>query len=553
MRSTSSLRNAGFCSTSASSSMALGSASLSVFSRTRLVSLPEPAASSMACSSSSAASWVVVRERVPSVTMLETNPARPALAGGSPFTPVPKRMSMETMGTAWSSLTNTRAPFLSLRSTGTGASNRSCPGSGGGFWARKGASGGSGKRGGPDCVVSPGCDPGLGAGAGLACSAWPAASAARRSPARSVFVIAVSSRRSRGLFTGRHGGELQPPVVRKVLAGEGLDRLRRHRPIPGQIAREIAGILEPRLVSVEEVRPRAGALHRSDLAGDDLELGALHFVRADALLLHLVDRLLQERAQLRRGVARPGRRAHLDPSAQAQRGVVRVDAAGHLLVQDEQLVQARSLATGEDLAEHVPGGLVVVEGLEAVPDHLEAGKLGEPILQRLLHHRRDGRGLDVRLLDLRPAGDVGEVLLDQTLGSRRIEVPDQHQRGVVRPVIAAEEVAHVVERGSLDLLDASDGALEVRMRQGVQKVAHALLRGTVGDVVDPLVALVAHHVALDLELLLVERREQESHPIAPQPERGGQLVGGDGLVIVGAIEAGRAVHPRSPDLLQDGV
>ena len=83
----------------------------------------------------------MVRVLVPSVTMLATNPASPALPRASPFTPVAKRTSMETIGTACSSLTSTRAPLRSLRSTGTGASKRSFPGSGGGFSARNGASG----------------------------------------------------------------------------------------------------------------------------------------------------------------------------------------------------------------------------------------------------------------------------------------------------------------------------------------------------------------------------------------------------------------------------
>src|SRR5205823_3780962 len=63
-------------------------------------------------------------------------------------------------------------------------------------------------------------------------------------------------------------------------------------------------------------------------------------------------------------------------------------------------------------------------------------------------------------------------------------------------------------------------------------------------------ALVAHYVALDAQLLLVQGGQHETHPLALLPQRRGKLVGGDGLVVVGAVEVGRSVI-GAPDGFQD--
>src|SRR5207248_454106 len=102
---------------------------------------------------------------------------------------------------------------------------------------------------------------------------------------------------------------------------------------------------------------------------------------------------------------------------------------------------------------------------------------------------------------------------------REVQVADQDERGVVGPVVLAEERADVVQRGALDLGDHPDDALVVWVRRGIEQIAEPLLRRTVRDVVHALALLVAHHVALDLQLLLVQGGEQEAHPVALQPQR----------------------------------
>ena len=84
--------------------------------------------------------------------------------------------------------------------------------------------------------------------------------------------------------------------------------------------------------------------------------------------------------------------------------------------------------------------------------------------------------------------------------------------------------------------------------RGIEQLVQALARPAVGLVVHPLAALVHHHRALVFEARLGDRRQQEPHAVGLQPEPEVQVVGGQGLVVVGAIEPGRAVgHPA--DLL----
>ena len=64
------------------------------------------------------------------------------------------------------------------------------------------------------------------------------------------------------------------------------------------------------------------------------------------------------------------------------------------------------------------------------------------------------------------------------------------------------------------------------MAFGVEGLADALVQQAVGHVVHALGALVLDRVALDFELLLGHRVEQEAHAVGLQPEQLLQLVGG---------------------------
>jgi len=83
---------------------------------------------------------------------------------------------------------------------------------------------------------------------------------------------------------------------------------------------------------------------------------------------------------------------------------------------------------------------------------------------------------------------------------------------------------------------------------GEEEIAEAQPRRAVRTVVVALPLLVRDHVALDAELLLVERVEQVAHPVRLDPERCGELVRGHHLEVVGAVEAGGPVDAAGPML-----
>ena len=69
----------------------------------------------------------------------------------------------------------------------------------------------------------------------------------------------------------------------------------------------------------------------------------------------------------------------------------------------------------------------------------------------------------------------------------------------------------------------------------------ALGGAAVGLVVDPLPALVHDHVALGVEVLLGEGGQEEAHAVRFEPEAEVEVMGRQGLVVVGAVVPGGAV------------
>ncbi len=84
---------------------------------------------------------------------------------------------------------------------------------------------------------------------------------------------------------------------------------------------------------------------------------------------------------------------------------------------------------------------------------------------------------------------------------------------------------------------------------GEEKLEQTLHGATIGLVVDPLAALVHHHLPLVLELLGGQSGEEESHPVRLEPEREIEVARGEGLVVVRAVVPGRSIGDAT-DLLQ---
>src|SRR5207302_11349428 len=85
------------------------------------------------------------------------------------------------------------------------------------------------------------------------------------------------------------------------------------------------------------------------------------------------------------------------------------------------------------------------------PTHIYARQL-DLISYHGMALRADGRSGCTDFGDRRARRDRTEVFFHQSLGLTRIEVAGDSQAGVVGRVVLAEELAHVIQAGSLDVM-----------------------------------------------------------------------------------------------------
>jgi len=91
------------------------------------------------------------------------------------------------------------------------------------------------------------------------------------------------------------------------------------------------------------------------------------------------------------------------------------------------------------------------------------------------------------------------------------------EHGVVGAVPGGEELADVIQRGGAEVFHRADGGPVVRVVGVEPEVQQALEGGAVGDVVVALAALFLDHLALDVELLLRQSREEKAHAVRLHP------------------------------------
>ncbi len=134
---------------------------------------------------------------------------------------------------------------------------------------------------------------------------------------------------------------------------------------------------------------------------------------------------------------------------------------------------------------------------------------------------------------------------------RLVHVAGHGQDRVVRPVPGPEERGHVIEAGRVQVLHRADRRVVVGMLRREDRRHELLVERAVRPVVVALALLVLDHLALVVEVLLVERVEQRRHPVRLEPEADLDLVRRHRLEVVGAVEVGaRVVDPAGP--LHDG-
>ena len=132
-----------------------------------------------------------------------------------------------------------------------------------------------------------------------------------------------------------------------------------------------------------------------------------------------------------------------------------------------------------------------------------------------------------------------------------VAVARDAQHRVVGRVVGAEERLDVVERGGVEVLHRADRRVVVRVLLGEQVAEDLLVPRPVRPVVVAPALLVLHDLALVVEVLLAQRVEQRPHPVRLEPERELQLVRGQRLEVVRAVEPGRAVE-RPAGALDEG-
>ena len=234
-----------------------------------------------------------------------------------------------------------------------------------------------------------------------------------------------------------------------------------------------------------------------------------------------------------------------EQSRDLQRRLSGPHRVGDALAIDQPLVQPRRLAATEDLADQAEVFGIVGAVRRRVPVALPA-RLGHLVVHGLaaaFGARRDPFAGPCE----RGAGrDVPEELLRLRARGGDVEVAGQHQHGVGRTVIGAEPLADVVERRRVQILHRADRQRPVRVPGGKTGAKdgfwHAAER--------PVFALpffVLHDAALFVEPALVDDAEQVAHAVRLEPERQVECRGRDVLEIVGAVEAGRAVHAGRTD------
>ena len=123
----------------------------------------------------------------------------------------------------------------------------------------------------------------------------------------------------------------------------------------------------------------------------------------------------------------------------------------------------------------------------------------------------------------RGTGRVGlrhaaQVLLHQLGRLLGVEVPDDHQRRVVRDVVGAEEITHVLDRRRLEILHAADGRVLVGMDRE-RLVVDDFVQPPVGLILDAHAPLFLDHFALGLEHLLVDAQRGQAIGFEPEHER----------------------------------
>ncbi len=285
-----------------------------------------------------------------------------------------------------------------------------------------------------------------------------------------------SLRRCRGLPGYRMHDDAS--IRREVLLRKREGGCRRHGTVAEDVLLEIVRRPEIVVVHVQPVGDAAKPaqpLEAADDAGLDrvarlLELGGRGRLRPEQGEL-LINGLLE----LLGGVTRARGGVDLKHGAEDQRVLTGRHVLGDLLFVDQFLEQAARSTAAKNGGHHLGVGVARLENRRGQPCHGDSRQLDAPG-NHLPAFRGDRRRLS---LDRRHRGTAlqrAEVLFDQLLRRRDIDIADDRHACVVRGVELPEKPVHIDQLHRLDIFVRSDHAAVVRVPLREQRLHHALLR-----------------------------------------------------------------------------
>ena len=221
---------------------------------------------------------------------------------------------------------------------------------------------------------------------------------------------------------------------------------------------------------------------------------------------------------------------------------------GNLALLDQYLVQRAGAAAAQQIASQFQQIGVFAESGRDVPGHEQPG------LRHLVHQHLAlflGEWCDVarRAMQRRAGGNGAKVVLDPLDDVLGLDVASDHEHGVVRPVVRLEPVANIIEGGGFDVFDLADGRPGIGVPFGIAALHQMVPHGAVGAV-PALLELVLDDALLALQLVLGDGIDEITHAFRLQPQGAVERPCRHGLVVVGAVGAGGAVHAGGADLGQ---
>src|SRR5579859_7952173 len=221
-------------------------------------------------------------------------------------------------------------------------------------------------------------------------------------------------------------------------------------------------------------------------------------------------------------------------------GIVGGGAGSNLVLVNQALIEARSLAVAEDLRGEIEKCLFLGICRGNVPHAIEA-RLRHAILYRIAV---SAGALCDPVLGMDDRGtwrNAAIILFDFLARNFGRNVAGNDQGNVVRTVVGLEPFLHIAHRGSIQIFHGTDGRPGIGVADRIGVLSEKLSRDTVG-LVFSLALFVLHYAALEIKFFLVQDREQMSHAIAFREESVIEHGRRDIFKVIGAVTIGGAIE-----------